>query len=76
MVEKKEIKVSKSYSLPPSQVAWLRQQAFEKSTAEKPVSASSLLESIIDEAMRQAIKSPTSRPIQKKSAQALEAVAA
>lgn len=56
--EKKEIKVSKSYSLPPSQIAWLRKQALEQSTPEKTVSASALLERIIDEAIRNAKSSP------------------
>lgn len=46
-----EIKVSKSYSLRPSQVAWLRKQALAESTPEKTVSASAVLERIIDEAM-------------------------
>jgi hypothetical protein len=59
MEEKKEIKVVKSYSLPPSQVAWLRNQAFQESTPEQPVSASSLLERIIGEAMQKSEQSPT-----------------
>jgi hypothetical protein len=65
--EKKEIKEVKSYSLPPSQIAWLRKQALVESTPEKTVSASAVLERIIDEAMQ---KSETSSPKQKKSAQA------
>jgi len=64
-----EIKVSKSYSLRPSQIAWLRQQALNESTSEKIVSASALLERIIDEAMAKTADSPTK---QKKSARALE----
>jgi len=75
MEEKKEIKISKSYSLPPSQVAWLRKQALIESTPEKTMSASAVLERIIDEAIQADAESPS--PIkQKKSAQALEAVAA
>jgi hypothetical protein len=50
--EKKEIKVSKSYSLPPSQIAWLRKQALKESTPQKTVSASAVLERIINAAMR------------------------
>lgn len=70
----KDTKVSKSYSVRPDQINWLRQQALNESTADKTVSASAVLERIIDEAMA-ADTSPT--PIkQKKSARALEAVAA
>lgn len=65
----KEIKVVKSYSLPPSQIAWLRKQALQESTPEKTVSASAVLERIIEEAMEESEQSP---PTQKKSAQALE----
>jgi hypothetical protein len=66
----KDIKVSKSYSLRPDQIAWLRQQGLNESTADKTVSASAVLERIIDEAI--AVSSPTK---QKKSARALEIVA-
>ena len=64
-----EIKVSKSYSLRPSQVAWLRKQALAESTPEKTVSASAVLERIIDEAMEQEQPSPSK---QKKTAHAVE----
>ena len=79
MEEKKETKVVKSYSLPPSQVAWLRQQALNESTAEQTVSASAVLERIVSEAMAKAEKdaetsSPT--PQKKRSALTLESVAA
>ena len=63
--EKKEIKEVKSFTLRPSRVAWLRQRALEESTPERTVSASAILESIIDEAMKQD-KSPS--PSQKKRA--------
>ena len=56
--EKKEIKVVKSYSLPPSQVAWLRKQALQESTAEQTVSASAVLERIIGNAMKQTEQIP------------------
>ena len=69
--EKKEIKVSKSYSLPPSQIAWLRRQGLLESTPEKTVSASAVLERIIDQAIQQT-KQPS--PTQKKGAQAREIV--
>ena len=58
MEEKKEIKEVKSYSLPPSQIAWLRKQALKESTPEKTVSASAVLERIIERAMRE---SPTEK---------------
>lgn len=64
----KEIKEVKSYSLPPSQIAWLRQQALNESTPKKTVSASAVLERIIDQAMKQA-QSPT----QKKTNRAVDA---
>jgi hypothetical protein len=68
--EKKEIKEVKSYSLPPSQIAWLRKQALDESTPEKTVSASAVLERIIAEAMQKSVEqSPTK---QKKTARAVE----
>ena len=54
-----EIKVVKSYSLRPSQIAWLRQQALNESTADKTVSASAVLERIIDEAIQRSEPSPS-----------------
>jgi hypothetical protein len=59
--EKKEIKVVKSYSLPPSQIAWLRKQALEESTPEQTMSASAVLERIIDEAMHESEQSPSEK---------------
>lgn len=53
-----EIKVSKSYSLRPSQIAWLRKQALQESTPDKTVSASAVLERIIDEAITKSEQSP------------------
>lgn len=50
-MSKQENKEVKSYSLPPYQIEWLRKQALDKSTPQKTVSASSVLEVIIDEAM-------------------------
>jgi hypothetical protein len=63
--EKKEIKVSKSYSLPPSQISWLRKQALKESTPQKTVSASAVLERIIDAAIRAESKES---PSEKKTA--------
>jgi hypothetical protein len=59
--EKKEIKVVKSYSLPPSQIAWLRKQALEESTPEQTMSASAVLERIIDQAMHESEQSPAEK---------------
>lgn len=67
--EKKEIKVSKSYSLPPSQIEWLRKQALLESTPQKTMSASAVLERIIDAAIRQSEQSPSK---QKKTALAVD----
>jgi hypothetical protein len=61
--EKKEIKKVKSYSLPPRQIAWLRNQARDESTDEETVSASAVLERIIDEAMK---RSESPSPSKKK----------
>ncbi len=68
--EKKEIKEVKSYSLPPSQIAWLRKQALQESTPEKTISASAVLERIIDEAMQESIEQSPAK--QKKTARAVE----
>lgn len=57
--EKQEIKVSKSYSLRPSQITWLRRKALQESTSDETVSASAVLERIIDDAMKQSEQSPT-----------------
>jgi hypothetical protein len=69
--DKKEIKVVKSYSLPPSQVAWLRKQALSESTPEQTVSASAVLERIIADAMKQ-----SEQPLPKKNAPRLEVAVA
>lgn len=67
--EKKEIKVSKSYSLPPSQIEWLRKQALKESTPKKTMSASAVLERIIDTAMRESEQPPS----EKKTSRAVSA---
>ncbi len=51
MAKQKHIKQVKSYSLPPDQIAWLRARAAQETTPEKTVSASNVLERIIDAAM-------------------------
>lgn len=75
MEEKKEIKQVKSYALRPSQIAWLRQCAKQESTAEKDVSASAILERIIDDAM-QNVPDQSSPTKEKKHTKTLEAIAA
>ena len=71
-----EIKVSKSYSLRPSQVKWLRQQALQESTPEKTVSASAVLERIIDEAMSWSKTSPSEKKTTHRAVSTQVAVAA
>jgi hypothetical protein len=73
--EKKEIKVSKSYSLPPSQIEWLRKQALLHSTPRKTMSASAVLERIIDEAIQQTEQSPSEKKSRVASTREIELVA-
>jgi len=80
--KKKEPKIVKSYSLPPVQVAWLREKAAAETTPEKTISASDVLTRIIDLAMSNSAKQlpliPPTPPQfkQKKSALALEPLVA
>jgi len=77
--EKKEIKKTQAYTLSPSKIAWLRQRAMQESSPEKTVSASAVLERIIDEAMVRNAKQlalPIPQPKEKKRSSSLEAVAA
>ena len=71
MDEKKEPKEVKSYSLKPVNIAWLREQAFRESTPESIMTASSLLDRLIDEARereaREEAKSPTEQPKRRKT---------
>jgi hypothetical protein len=78
MDEKKENKEVKSYSLPPSQIAWLRRQALQESTDEQTISASAVLERIIREAMKSTARpSPSKQPKRRKAdMHTLQAVAA
>jgi hypothetical protein len=74
----KENKKVQAYSLPPHQIAWLRQRAAQQTTDNESVSASAVLERIIEaEIEREANKSPLphSQPASKKSHTA-QAVAA
>lgn len=48
--EKKEVKKAQAYTLSPRNIAWLAQQALKRSTPEKRVSASALLDGIVEEA--------------------------
>lgn len=73
-MEEKETKVPKSYSLRPDQIAWLRQQALNESTADKTISASAVLERIIDDAMAAACN--PSLPTKQKKTARLEPIAA
>ena len=72
-MEEKQTKVVKSYSLRPEQIAWLRKQALNESTEDKTVSASAVLERIVDEAISS--NSPTPGK-QKKTRVAFEAITA
>jgi hypothetical protein len=76
MEEKKEIKKVKSYSLPPSQIAWLRTQAQNESTPEETVSASAVLERIIDQAMQAQSPSTLNQKKRSSAVNALHAVLA
>ena len=71
-MDQKDTKVSKSYSLRPDQIAWLRQQGLNESSADKTVSASAVLERIIDDAMRAELLSPTTKS-KKNAARAVSA---
>jgi len=61
-MEEKEIKVVKSYSLPPSHVEWLRQRAADE-TKDSPstISASDVLTRIIEKEIAQSEKTPRRR---------------
>jgi len=48
--EKKSIKKTQAYTLKPGNIAWLIEQAFNESTPEKRMSASAVLDRIIDQA--------------------------
>jgi hypothetical protein len=74
----KVAKEVKSYSLPPSQIEWLRTRAAQESTPQKTVSASSLLERIIDEAINKSATSTNSpaETKEKKRSAAAEPLAA
>lgn len=61
----KELKVSKSYSLRPDQITWLRVQSLNESTPEKTISASAVLERIVDQAMAGGEKSPKASKAQR-----------
>lgn len=51
----KENKKVQAYSLPPHQIAWLRQRAAQETTDDKSISASNVLERILDEAIARTI---------------------
>ncbi len=72
--EKKEPKKAQAYTLKPVNIAWLVEQAFGKSTPKKRVSASAVLDEIIDQAREKGEGDQPSPTKQKKSA--LETIAA
>jgi len=68
--EKREIKKTQAYTLKPVNIAWLIEQAFNASTPEKRVSASAVLDRLIDEARQKSeaeTQSPTEQPKRRKS---------
>ena len=65
----KSLKVSKSYSLRPDQITWLRLRGLHESTPDKAVSASAVLERIVDQAMAET-QSPTPKQSKKNAAPA------
>lgn len=70
--EKREIKKTSAYTLKPINIEFLIKKALKESTPEKRVSASAILDRILDEARQ----SPTPQPKEKKSHAAAEPVAA
>ena len=66
--EKRDIKKTQAYTLKPVNIAFLIEQAFNESTPEKRVSASAVLDRLIDEARLKA-ESPTQK---KTTARAVE----
>lgn len=67
--EKKAVKKAQAYTLKPINIAWLTEEALRRSTPEKRISASSLLDEIVDQA-RQASQSPLKQ--KKTTARAVE----
>lgn len=63
MTKDKELKKTQAYTLSPVNIAWLRQCAARQTTADKSISASAILDSILNEARtKDAIQLPL--PIQ------------
>lgn len=73
--EKKDVKVRRSITLKPINDSWLENQALAESVPGDQKSVSELIDRLIDQA-RQNAESPSSKKNNKKSAQALEIVAA
>ncbi len=71
--EKKENKKAQAYTLKPVNIAWLAEQALGKSSPEKRVSASAVLDEIVDQARR---KAGITSPSEKKSNRSAQALAA
>ncbi len=73
--EKKEVKKAQAYTLKPINIAWLTKKALDESTPEKRMSASALLDQIVDEA-REKSGEQVSPSKHKASTRAFETVAA
>ena len=71
--EKRELKKTSAYTLKPANIAFLIEQAVNESTPEKRMSASAILDRILD-AVRQSSPSPTK--IERKKYAPIESVAA
>jgi hypothetical protein len=68
--EKKQTKERRTFTLKPINIAWIEKQSLDESTPEDKVSASELVDRLIDEARQSATSKSPSK--QKKTAQAAE----
>ena len=68
--EKKDTKVRRTFTLDPVNDSWIEKQSFAESTPENRVSASELVNRLIDEARRRAESQSPSK--QKKTALAVD----
>jgi hypothetical protein len=66
--EKKAVKERRTFTLKPINIAWIEKQSLDESTPEDKVSASELVDRLIDEARRNA-ESPSKK---NKTARAVE----
>jgi hypothetical protein len=70
--EKRQVKERRTFTLKPINIAWIEKQSLEESTPEDRVSASELVDRLIDEARRNTQNQSPSK--QKKTAQAVDIV--